>query len=104
MRDGEYGQNLFVNVGEDISSATEYGIELENPNGVVVTKLSADGVTIGVTPENADCNEIFAANEYLSYVIADGDINLSGDWFIRSVIDINGKHFIGPRQIMRVLK
>jgi len=102
MRSGEYGINVYVNVGEDISTATEYGIEFISPSGINLTKMSADGVTIGGSPVTADCSVIYAADEYLVYTTILGDITEAGDWLVRSIVEINSQYLLGPQQIMKV--
>jgi hypothetical protein len=102
MRSGEYGINIYVNVGEDVSGATDYGIEFVSPSGVVTTKMSVDGVSIGDSPITADCSQIYAADEYLVYTTIQGDITEAGNWLVRSIIDINSQFLLGPQQLMKV--
>jgi len=103
MRVNEFGIVINVNLGVDASSATEFGIIFEKPDGTIVTKDSSDGVTVGAVPLTADCGVIYAADEYLIYTTVTGNIDQSGDWLVRGFMDTLTSHLIGGAQIMKVL-
>lgn len=83
MNVNEYGNTLRFNVGQDISLNLNK-IELRSPSPVVRLKTitASEGLVIGtidvVTPEGT-----FLANEYVEYVIQEGDIHSSGLWEAR---------------------
>lgn len=72
---GEYGGTLYVNMGEDISSATAYKMILQPPFGDSLEKTATLG-TETITHEN----RTYTANQYITYTIANGDIDQSGQW------------------------
>lgn len=97
----EYGKTIYVNVGMDISTASETEILFTKPDGTTLSKLIADGVDIGIVPVSADCS-VFAANEYIKYVTVDGDIDQSGSWNVRAIITIGSQKFVGRQTVMKV--
>lgn len=97
----EYGKIIYVNVGADISTATEAELLFTKPDGTTLSKLLANGVSIPTDPVTADC-EIYAANEYLSYTFINGDIDQDGDWNVRSRITMGGKYLVGKNALMVV--
>ena len=75
LNNGEYGQTLRVNLGEDVSTATEYSFILEPQYGEKLEKTGILG-TVNITEGDED----WLANEYIEYVTIVGDINKSGQW------------------------
>ena len=74
---GEYGQTIYVNMGEDVSTNTELSLILEPAIGT--KKEISSGVTVGSA--NVDVNdETYLANEYLQYTIAADDLDYAGLW------------------------
>ena len=79
LNKNEYGQVLYANLGEDISTATAYKFVLEPKLGTKLEKVDADGVTLGTA--NVDVgDETYLANQYVKYTTQDGDISYSGEW------------------------
>jgi hypothetical protein len=75
INNGEYGQTLRVSFNEDVSTATAYNFVLEPKYG---DKLEKTG-TLGTV--NIDVgDETWLANEYIEYILADGDIDQDGQW------------------------
>lgn len=82
FNNGEYGQKVYVNLGTDISSATDLTIVLQPQVGEEKTRTAADGVAVGgsnITVDDAD----LIANEYLEYTLKSGDLDYSGLWRIK---------------------
>ena len=85
MNKGEYGQTIRANLGEDISSATEYKIILEPQSGDKLEKTATLG-TSNVT----EGDETYLANEYVEYVIESGVLDYSGLWRVKGEATISG--------------
>ncbi len=76
---GEYGDIIYANLGEDISSASELTMVLEPKIGNTLEKSTSDGVSVGTS--NIDVNdETYLANEYIKYTIAEDDLSYAGLW------------------------
>ncbi len=74
----EYGQILYINVGEDLTGTT-LTLILEPKEGDEITRAAADGLTIGTTNITVDGVQ-FNANEYAYYTIKSGDLDYAGFW------------------------
>lgn len=66
---GDVGTALIIDCGEDLSDITSGSIEIQKPNGQIV-----------IYPA-----EVYN-NNYLKYVIKEGDIDMTGDYKLQSVI------------------
>ena len=76
---GEYGDVIYANLGEDISTATELTMVLEPKIGNILEKAISDGVSVGTA--NIDVNDkTFLANEYIQYTIKEDDLDYAGLW------------------------
>lgn len=80
LNKGEYGQKLYVNMGQDISSATGLTFILEPQGGQKLEKTS--NVAVGTT-NITDGDQDLIANEYLEYTVQDGDLTYAGTWRIK---------------------
>lgn len=100
MYKGEYGKGIYVNCDTDISLASTTDILITKPDG---TEVTVQG-TVGTTDVLADCNVTFNAYEYMYYVTVDGDIDQSGTYYFRSIVDISGVHYIGSIDSFEVFK
>lgn len=78
MNVGEYGQVFRFNRYEDISATTPTLI-LEPRIGTAIERTTADGVTIPTSTKVID-GETFTANQYIEYVIKEGDLTFAGRW------------------------
>lgn len=79
LNKNEYGQKVYVNMGEDVSTATTITMILQPQIGEKLEKVAADGVAVGSTNITVD-DENLIANEYLEYTIKEGDLSYSGMW------------------------
>ena len=80
----EYGQTLRVNLGEDISTATDYILIIEPKYGEELEKTGVLGVVNVV-----EGDETYLANEYITYVTSDGDIDKAGQWRVKGQADLS---------------
>lgn len=90
IKKNEVGRKIAVNIAEDISNASNYEIILTH-NKYTLTVGPSEGVLrpnedVTFTPCGATEPVTFLANQYLYYVVKDGDIPYSGDWNGRSHI------------------
>lgn len=81
MNVGEYGIRFNLNVGYDISLYTTLALAFSRPDGSVLT-VTSPAVTVGSSPLTTPLGT-FAANQYASYVFADGDITVAGAYSAR---------------------
>jgi hypothetical protein len=102
MKKNEVGRKIAVNIGQDISSASNFMMILAH-NKYSIERGPSDGVIrpdvdVTFTP----CGEMepvtYFANQYLYYVTQAGDIPYSGEWEGRSRIDFDSlaESFYGP--------
>jgi hypothetical protein len=108
VKDGEIGKLLVVNAAFDLSGNTELRVVLEKPDGTIVTKLTADGVTAPATPITVTVDgvsTVFAANEYFQYPTEAGVMTPAGTgWKIHGeYVDATPKDFCGDTSIFDVL-
>lgn len=82
LNKGEYGQKVYVNMGEDVSGASTITFILEPQSGEKLTKQAADGVAVGASNVAYE-DQTFIANEYLEYTIKDGDLTYAGTWRLK---------------------
>ena len=80
----DYGDTLEVDVGQDLTGATELSLHITKPDASLTTKTTADGVNDGSAP----------TEQVIYYTLADGDI-ASGDdgsWRVSaSFVNSNGQ-------------
>lgn len=80
LNKGEYGQKLYVNMEQDVSSATGLTFILEPQGGKKLEKTS--DIAVGTT-NITDGDQDLIANEYLEYTVQDGDLTYTGTWRIK---------------------
>lgn len=98
---GEVGKTINLNTGTDLSTATDFEVVFTKPDDTTITRGTIDGVALGVAPYTAECS-IYAANEYITYDIQAGDIDVDGDWYVRAVIYYGTNKYIGKNALMKV--
>jgi len=85
---GEYGQILYVNLGESAAGASEYTVILQPQVGSILERKTANGVALGT--ENVIIgDETYRANEYLTYPIKDGELDQSGKWRAKGLAQLS---------------
>ena len=82
LNKGEYGQKVYVNMREDVSSATSTTFVLDPQSGKKLEKTASDGVAVGSTNITVDDQDLIA-NEYLEYTIKSGDLDYVGTWRLK---------------------
>ena len=82
LNKGEYGQKVYVNMGEDVSSASSFTFILEPQSGAKLERVAANGVAVG-TSNIAYEDTTLIANEYLEYTILEGDLTYVGTWRLK---------------------
>lgn len=80
MNAAEYGNVVYFNLQEDVSANTNT-IVIRDPSWVTTEVAATLGTTTLVTPSDGT----WTANEWVSYTIADGDIDIHGIWAFRAV-------------------
>lgn len=75
----EYGDIIYANLGEDISTAIELTMVLEPQIGEKQEKSISDGVSVGTVNVNVN-SETFLANQYIQYTIKVDDLDFAGLW------------------------
>lgn len=99
----EYGQTIYVNLGQDVSTATALNFVLEPQIGDKLERSASDGVAVGTSNITVD-DETYQANQYLEYTIKEGDMEYAGLWRIRGEATLSAtKKVIGDYRIIRVL-
>lgn len=64
-----------------MSSYTELTLNFTKPDGTTISKVTADGVTIGSGVTDPDLG-VLAANEYVEYPIETSFLDQSGIWAV----------------------
>jgi hypothetical protein len=75
LNKGEYGQKVYVNMGQDVSTSTENTFILQPQIGEKLTRTGVVGST-NITVDDQD----LIADEYLEYTIQSGDLTYAGTW------------------------
>ena len=108
VRENDIGLNFVVNADFDLSNNTELRMVFKQPDGTIITKLSADGVTAPSVPITVTINGAsvtFAANEYWLYPSESGLLTPAGTgWQIHGeYLDSSPKDLAGDIGIFDVI-
>lgn len=80
LNKGEIGQPLRINIGDDISAATEVIIQAQPEVG----DLKEFAATVPGVPVTLEDGAVLAANEYAEYTTTSAeDLNYAGRWRMR---------------------
>lgn len=105
--EGDIGRIFVVNANFDLSGQTELRMVFKKPDGTVVEKLTADGVSAPSTPLTVDLDgveTIFLADEYFQYSSESGLLDAIGSWTIHGeYVDGTPKDLSGLVSIFTVL-
>ena len=85
VREDEIGKVMVINANFNLSGNTELRVVFKKPDGTIVEKLKADGVTAPTVPITVcvgDGEETFTANEYFQYSTEAGLLDVTGQWQI----------------------
>ena len=75
----EYGQPLYANIGEDVSTNIGLTFTIEPQVGLAITRDQTEGVSVGAADITIG-DTLYKANEHLIYIVQDGDLSRSGSW------------------------
>mgnify|MGYP000126732922 CR=1 FL=1 len=105
LKVGEIGKTIRVNTDFDLSANTELTLTFTKPDATTLTKTkTTDGVSAPGTPVTDPDGNVFAANEYMEYDFASGDLDQAGRWFVKATYtDGTPKTFIGGCAELTVL-
>jgi hypothetical protein len=81
IREGDIGRTIAIRSDFDLSGNTELRMVFKKPDGTVVTKLTADGVSapaVPITIKVDGVEEIFPANKYWQYSTEAGLLDQTG--------------------------
>ncbi len=91
---GEFGKELNINANYDMSAFTALEIIVTRPDGTTFTRTNGDLAISGIDLVTSDMGT-FAANEYMVYVVQDGDLTVPGEYAVRcSYTDASPMHLI----------
>jgi len=79
LNKNEYGQTIYADLGQDVSTATAFNFILEPQVGIKLEKSASDGVALGASNITVDDTNLLA-NQYITYVIKEDDLSKSGLW------------------------
>ena len=77
LNKGEFGDVIYIDMVEDVSTATDLKITLQPESGE--TKEISSGVTVLVTDTTVG-DKTYKANKALQYTTQENDIQVSGRW------------------------
>lgn len=92
MNVGEYGLAFNMNVNYDLSSYTTLSLAFTRPDGTVFTATNPQ-VTISASPLTTTLGT-FAANQYVNYITATGNITVPGTYSVRLTYTDSTKRLI----------
>lgn len=76
----EYGRDLYVTAGTDISTATSYSVEFVKPDNSVTTVAASLGIVDATLDDKEGVEVTVLANEYVILTIPAGLIDQTGRW------------------------
>ncbi len=79
---GEYGKQIVLGTGFDMSANTGLALVFTAPDGTTFTRNNP-AVAIVNAPYAQPAPFNFLANQYLTYTTANGDITQAGAWQVR---------------------
>jgi len=75
----EYGQTLYANIGEDVSTNIGLTFTIEPQVGLAITRDETEGVSVGTSAVTVG-DTLYEANKHLAYIVKDGDLSTAGTW------------------------
>jgi len=115
MNQYEYGQVLYANLGQDVSSATAYQFVLQPKSGIPTNKNSTgtqplnsivrtgSDVTLGTSNVTVG-DQKYLAHQYLQYTIKENDLSIAGIWRIKGIATVSAtKEIVGDYQNVTVM-
>jgi len=89
VNENTYGVPAVFNTSFDLSAFTTLSIVFTRPDGTILTKTSAAGVT-APNVNVATALGTFLANQYAQYYFVAGDLNQLGTWYAYVIYDNSG--------------
>jgi hypothetical protein len=83
---GEYGKDLYIQTGLDMSSATGIEVHFSAPSGGTSFVNSASVSVLAANYTASGCG-IFSADKTALYTINTGDIDIAGTWKVWLQVD-----------------
>jgi len=100
---GEFGQILTANLGTDASVNVGLEFTLTPQLGLKLVRSEADGVSVGIVDKTVGDIKLLA-NQYLEYIVKEGDLDEAGLWKKQASVDISlTKKTIGNAETFSVL-
>ena len=94
-----FGQTLRVNFGQDVSTATEFSLEMQPENGETVTKTP----TLGTSDVDVG-DETFIANYYVDYAVTEDVFSdYTGRWRAKAIATLPGETIATDYVLFRVM-
>ncbi|WP_372857641.1 hypothetical protein [Pseudoalteromonas sp.] len=107
IRQDDIGRIFAIDADFDLSGNTELRVVFTKPDGTIVEKLKADGVTapgVDLTICVDGVDQTFLANEYFQYSSEAGLLDLTGSWTIHGeYVDATPKDLSGDVSRFTVL-
>ena len=107
VREDDVGRVLAINAKFNLSNNTELRVVFKKPDGSVVEKLKADGVTAPDIDLNVCVDgeeQTFLANQYFQYSTESGLLDQTGNWTIHGeYVDATPKDLSGDVSTLTVL-
>ena len=107
IKELEIGKAILANTSFNVSGNTELRMVLTQPDGTVITKLKADGVSapaVDVVTTVDGVETTFLANEYLQYLKDSGVMTPDGAWKVHAeYVDGTPKDLAGDVSNFNVL-
>ena len=85
---GEYGSKIYVNLGTDISTGTDYKVYIQPQRGEI--KEFTTNIALGTSNIAVDDSK-YLANQYLEYTLQEDDLDESGLWRIRGSVIVGSE-------------
>ena len=107
IKELEIGKAILANTSFNVSANSELKVVFTKPDGTVITKLKADGVSapaVDVVTTVDGVETTFLANEYLQYLTESGVMTPDGAWKVYAVyVDGTPKELVGDVSNFNVL-
>ena len=100
---GEFGQILTANLGTDASVNVGLEFTLTPQLGQKIVRAEADGVSVGTVDKTTGDTKLLA-NNYLEYIVKEGDLDTAGVWKKQAGVSISTtEKIIGQPELFSVL-
>ena len=80
---GEYGKALNINTNYNMGAFTALSLVITRPDGTTFTRTNPAVTIVASSLVTLDAGT-FAANQYMRYLIQDGDLTVPGEYAVRA--------------------